>query len=172
MTKERTAVETLLPQEKDAFVSALETIKILEQNEFETYSIVKHRETQEHFLRYFLVHINLMEGGRRNEHDHFLPLDSDDVLGLMFGEEKTYHFPHNWRSPYLRTGNDNRIIPFDPTQNYELEEEARAELAMLEELEQYKERMMNTEGMSAEERERLTREYFEKLDEILKKPEE
>jgi hypothetical protein len=164
-------VETLLPQDKNDFVSALETIKVLEENEFETYSIVKHRETQEHYLRYFLVHINLMEGGRRNEHDHFLPIDSDDVLGILLGEQM-YHFPDNWRKTYLRSGNDSRIIPFDPTKNYGLEEEAQAELAMLAELEQYKQQMMNAEGLSVEEREKLTREYFLKLDEILKKPKE
>lgn len=164
-------METLFPHEKDAFISALETIKELEHSEFETYSIVKHCETQQHYLRYFLVHINLVEGGRRNEHDHYLPVDSDDVLGLLFGEQ-SYHFPDNWRKPYLRSGNDNRLIPFDPSENYDLEEEARAELAMLEQLESYKNQWMNAENLSVEEKEKLTREYFQKLDQILKKPEE
>lgn len=165
-------METLLPHDKDAFIQALETIKVLEQNDFETYSIVKHGETQQHYLRYFLVHINLVEGGRRNEHDHYLPVNSDDVLGLLF-DEQAYSFPDNWRRPYLRSGNDNRLIPFDPTENYDLEEEAQAELAMLEQLEAYKTQwLMNADQLSAEEKERLTREYFQKLDQILKKPEE
>ncbi|MCI1113852.1 hypothetical protein MOQ26_22845, partial [Stenotrophomonas maltophilia] len=64
-------------------------------------------------------------------------------------------------------------IPFDPTENYDLDEDAAAaELAMLEKLEQFKAQWMNSEELSAEEKEKLTREYFRQLDEILKKTEE
>ena len=164
-------MNTLLACEKDEFLSCIETVKELETSEFETYSIVKHTETGEHYLRYFLSHINLSEGGRRDNYDHFLPLDSDDVHGLMFGDQD-YHFPENWRSSYLRSGNDNRLIPFDPSENYDLEEEAAAELAMVEKLEQYKAQWMHAENLTAEEREKLTQEYFAALDKILKKPEE
>lgn len=164
-------MEPLLPRDKDQFTSALETVKELEQTDFETYSIVKHRETNQHYLRYFLSHINLSEGGRRDDYDHFLPIETDDVLGFIFGEQP-YRFPDNWRSPYLRSGNDNRLIPFDPSENYDLEEDAKAELEMLAELEEFKQKWMNTENLSQEEKEKLTREYFEKLDEILRKPEE
>jgi hypothetical protein len=163
-------VEPLLPRDKDAFISALETVKVLEQGEFETYSIVKHRETNEHYLRYFFSHLNLMAGGRRDEYEHFLPIGTDDVLGFIFGEQP-YRFPENWRSPYLRSGNDSRLIPFDPSENYGLEEEAQAELAMVAELEQYK-RKMSDPGLSKEEREKLTREYFQQLDKILRNPQE
>jgi len=163
-------VDPLLPCDKDAFISALETVKILEQNDFETYSVVKHRETNQHYLRYFFSHLNLMAGGRWDEYEHFLPLQTDDVLGFIFGE-MPYRFPENWRSPYLRSGNDNRLIPFDPSENYDLEEEAQAERAMLAELEQFKKRMSDP-GLSQEERERLTREYFQQLDKILQKPQE
>jgi len=153
-------VDTLLPRDKDEFLDCLETVKVLEQSEFETYSIVKHTETQQHYLRYFLIHIKWMEGGQRDEYDHFLPIDSDDVLGYLFGEQP-FQFPDNWRRPYLRSGNDNRLIPFDPTENYDLAE-----------LENFKQQMLNAENLSAEEREALTRDYFAKLDQILKKPEE
>ncbi|MFJ9497109.1 hypothetical protein [Brevibacillus centrosporus] len=162
---------TLDAREKDEFLSSLEKIKELEQSEFETYSIVKNRETGDHYLHYFLSHLNLSAGGRRDDYDYFLPLDSDEVLGLMFGEQP-YHFPDHWRNPYLRSGNDNRLIPFDPSENYDLEEDAAAELAMLAQLEQFKEQWMNAENMSAEEKEKLTREYFAQLDKILNKPEE
>ncbi|EJL41263.1 hypothetical protein BAG01nite_15010 [Brevibacillus agri] len=164
-------MDALLAREKDEFLSCIETIKELESSEFESYSIVKHTETGEHYLRYFLSHINLSEGGRRDNYDHFLPIDSDDVLGLMFGEQP-YRFPENWRSPYLRSGNDNRLIPFDPSENYDLDEEAAAELAMVEQLELYKQQWMNAETMSAEEKEKLTKQYFAELDKILKKAEE
>ncbi|MBY0051416.1 hypothetical protein P4U99_08310 [Brevibacillus agri] len=164
-------MDALLAREKDEFLSCIETVKELESSEFESYSIVKHTETGEHYLRYFLSHINLSEGGRRDNYDHFLPIDSDDVLGLMFGEQP-YRFPENWRSPYLRSGNDNRLIPFDPSENYDLDEEAAAELAMVEQLELYKQQWMNAETMSAEEKEKLTKQYFAELDKILKKAEE
>ncbi|RNB58431.1 hypothetical protein EDM57_06815 [Brevibacillus gelatini] len=164
-------MDALFAREKDEFLSCIETVKELESSDFETYSIVKHTETGEHYLRYFLSHINLSEGGRRDDYDHFLPLDSDDVLALMFGEQP-YHFPDNWRSPYLRSGNDNRLIPFDPSENYDLEKEAAAELAMVERLELYKQQWMNAENLSAEEKEELTRQYFAELDKILKKAEE
>ncbi|MGZ0052987.1 hypothetical protein [Brevibacillus gelatini] len=164
-------MDALFAREKDEFLSCIETVKELESSDFETYSIVKHTETGEHYLRYFLSHINLSEGGRRDDYDHFLPLDSDDVLALMFGEQP-YRFPENWRSPYLRSGNDNRLIPFDPSENYNLEKEAAAELAMVERLELYKQQWMNAENLSAEEKEELTRQYFAELDKILKKAEE
>lgn len=164
-------MDTLDAREKDEFASCLETIKELSHSEFEMYSIVKHRETGDHYLHYFLSHINLSEGGRRDDYHHFLPLDSDDVLGLMFGEQE-YRFPDYWRRPYLRSGNDNRLIPFDPSENYDLEEEAAAELAMLQQLTQFKQQWMNAENQSAEEKEKLTRAYFAELDKILKKPEE
>ncbi|KQL49077.1 hypothetical protein AN963_04685 [Brevibacillus choshinensis] len=164
-------MDTLDAREKEEFLSSLETIKELEHSEFETYSIVKTKETGEHYLHYFLSHINLSEGGRRDDYDHFMPIDSDDVLGLLFGEQP-YRFPDHWRNPYLRSGNDNRLIPFDPTENYDLEEEAAAELAMLEQLELFKQQWMNAENLSAEEKEKITKEYFAQLDKILQKPEE
>ncbi|WP_235615823.1 hypothetical protein [Brevibacillus reuszeri] len=167
--KDDTIMDSLLPRDKDEFISCLETLKELEKSEFETYSIVKNPETGEHYLRYFLSHINLSEGGRRDDYDHFLPIDSDDVLGYMFGEQ-AYRFPENWRSSYLRSGNDNRLIPFDPSENYDLEEEAAAELAMLEQLEQFKQQWADSENLSAEEREKLTKEYFAALEKILKQP--
>ncbi|WP_253901634.1 hypothetical protein [Brevibacillus sp. HB1.3] len=167
--KERDDMDDMQAREKDKFLSCLETIKELSKSEFETYSIVKNTETGEHYLHYFLSHINLSEGGRRDDYDHFLPIESDDILAIMFGEQP-YQFPENWRSAYLRSGNDNRLIPFDPSENYDLDDAAAAELAMLEKLEQYKEQMMNADNLSPEEREKLTKQYFAELDKILKKP--
>ncbi len=159
-------MDIFIPSSKREFTSRLETIKELEQTDFETYRIVKDRETGQHYLQYSFLHINLSEGGRRDEYDHFLPLESDDVLGLMFGEQP-YHFPDHWRSAYLRTGTDDRLMPFDPSENHDLEEAAEAERAMLEKLLQYKQ-----EWTSAEDKERLTRELFRELDDLMKKKED
>jgi hypothetical protein len=158
------AVEQLFPTSRREFRSRLETVKELEQTDFETYRIVKDRETGQHYLEYAFVHINLSEGGRRNEHEHFLPLESDDVLGFLFGEQP-YRFPENWRRPYLRSGTDDRLMPFDPRENHDLEEEAETERALLEKLIKYKQ-----EWQSAGDKERLTQKLFDDLDDLMKKP--
>jgi flagellar biosynthesis/type III secretory pathway chaperone len=159
-------VELSFPQQKQEFLSRLETLKELEQTDFETYSLVKDRESGQHYLRYSFTHINLSEGGRRDEYHHFLPLQSDDVLGLMFGEQP-YRFPDHWKTTYLRSGTDDRIMPFDPSENHDLEEAAKTEQAMLAKLLQYKQEWMETD-----DKERLTRQLFSELDELMKKPED
>lgn len=164
-------MDPLQPRKKEEFLAGLEIVKELEKNEFESYSIVRDRESGQHYLHFFLSHINLSEGGRRDNYDHFLPLASDDVLGFIF-EEQPYHFPDHWRSPYLRSGNDERLVPFDPSENYDLEADAAAELAMVEKLEAFKQQWALAENMSPQEKEKLTMEYFRQLDKIFQKPEE
>jgi hypothetical protein len=141
-------------------------VKELEHTDFETYSIVKNQATGQHYLRYSFTHLNLFEGGRRDEYDHFLPLESDDVLGILFGDQP-YRFPDHWRSPYLRSGTDERLMPFDPSENHDLKEAAEAERSLLAKLAQYK-----RQWQSADDKERLTRDLFHDLDDLLKKPEE
>jgi hypothetical protein len=159
-------VDFFIPSSKREFYARLETIKELEQTDFETYSLVKDRETGQHYLRYAFFHINLSEGGRRDEYDHFLPLQSDDVLGLLFGDEP-YHFPEHWKRTYFRSGTDDRIMPFDPSENHDLEEAAETERAMLAKLLRYKQ-----EWTTADDKERLTRELFRDLDDLMKKTDE
>ncbi|USG63758.1 hypothetical protein NDK47_16450 [Brevibacillus ruminantium] len=154
---------SLHPLDKRQFLSDLETVKELEQTDFETYSIVKNRETGQHYLRYSFSHINLSEGGRRDDFDHFLPLESDDVLAFMFGEQP-YHFPEHWHSAYLRTGTDERLMPFDPSENHHLEKDAEAELALFAKLQQFKQQWDH-----AKDKESLTRDLFRELDQIIKK---
>lgn len=156
-------MEHVFPLQKQEFLSRLETVKELEQTDFETYSIAKDRETGQHYLRYAFTHINLAEGGRRDQYDHFLPLESDDVLSLLFGNEP-YQFPAHWKRTYLRTGTDDRIMPFDPSENHDLEEAAETERAMLVRLLRYKQ-----EWMTAADKEQLTRELFRELDDLMKK---
>jgi hypothetical protein len=179
-------VDQLFPISRREFRSRLETVKELEQTDFETYRIVKDRETGQHYLQYTFVHINLSEapfgdlgvasqgsssaqnrhdeGGRRDEHEHFLPLESDDVLGFLFGEQP-YRFPENWRRPYLRSGTDDRLMPFDPSENHDLEKEAETERALLDKLIKYKQ-----EWQSAGDKEQLTKKLFDDLDDLMKKP--
>jgi hypothetical protein len=159
-------VDQLVPCNRQEFLSRLETVKELEHTDFETYSIVKNQATGQHYLRYSFTHVNLFEGGRRDEYDHFLPLESDDVLGILFGDQP-YRFPDHWRSPYLRSGTDERLMPFDPSENHDLKEAAEAERSLLTKLAEYK-----RQWQSADDKERLTRDLFHDLDDLLKKPEE
>jgi hypothetical protein len=155
----------LFPSSRREFLSRLETVRELEQAEFETYRIVKDRETGQHYLQYTFIHLSLSEVLSRDpgtEHAHFLPLESDDVLGLLFGEQP-YRFPEHWRRPYLRSGTDDRLMPFDPSENHDLEREAETERALMDKLLTFKQ-----EWQSAGDKERLTKKLFEELDELMK----
>ncbi|MET3289939.1 UNVERIFIED_CONTAM: hypothetical protein ABID98_002509 [Brevibacillus sp. OAP136] len=144
---------------KSAFIDKLDKIKELQATESETYAIAKDRTSGQHYLWYSLFHMNLSEG-RNDQFEHFLPLDSDDVLGFMFGEEP-YVYPTNWQKPYLRTGTDDRLMWFDPTENFNLEQEAQEEHALLDRLLQYKQ-----QWMEAKDKEELTRKFFADLDDL------
>jgi len=139
---------------KEAFMSRISRIKLLSEKEFDTYSIVKDEESGQHYLHYSFVHYNLSEGGRKDTYDYFLPLDSDDVIGFLFGEQP-FEYPENWKSTYLRSGSDDRLMYFDPTENFGLEKEAEEEQAILEALLRYKAEWNNTEDKEA-----LTKKLF------------
>lgn len=156
-------MEHAVPVSKKEFISRLETVKELERTDFETYSVVKDRETGQHYLHYSFMHIKLSEGGRRDDYEHFLPLDSDDVLSLLFGEHP-FHFPDHWKSTYYRSGTDDRLMPFDPSENHDLQKEAETELALLERLEEYK-----RQWEESSDKDRLTKNLFHDLDDLLKK---
>jgi hypothetical protein len=144
---------------KSGFIDKLDKIKELQATESESYAIAKDRESGQHYLWYSLFHINLSEG-RTDHFEHFLPLDSDDVLGFMFGEQP-YHFPADWQKPYLRTGTDDRLMWFDPTENFNLEQAADEEHALLDRLLQYKQ-----QWLESADKEELTRKLFHDLDEL------
>lgn len=146
---------------KSEFIDKLDKIKELQASESETYTIAKDRESGQHYLWYSLFHMNLSEG--RNDHfEHFLPLDSDDVLGLMFGEQP-FRFPADWKAPYLRTGTDDRLMWFDPTENFNLEQAAEEEHALLDRLLAYKRQFEH-----ANDKDELTRKLFNDLDDLKK----
>jgi hypothetical protein len=158
-------VEPVTPVRKDEFMERLETVKQLADSDFETYAVVKDRKSGQHYLHYAFRHINLSEGGRRDEYDHFLPLSSDDVLGILFGEQP-YRFPDHWRTPYLRSGNDNRLMPFDPRENHDLDDDARTEQEVFAKLLAYKEAWRESDDP-----ETLTRRLLGEIDRLLKKEE-
>ncbi|WP_426453943.1 hypothetical protein ACP26L_15960 [Paenibacillus sp. S-38] len=106
----------------------LETVRTLQENELEMYEIAKDKLTGEHYLHYSYLHRNLAgapgagAGGEEVFHQ-LLPLDSDDVLGVLFSEQP-YAYPQHWKRAFLRNGPEGHYVWFDPAY---AEEEAENE---------------------------------------------
>ncbi|WP_286885731.1 hypothetical protein [Aneurinibacillus sp. UBA3580] len=92
----------------------IEEVQLLQEKERERYALVKDTSTGEHYVRYTQHHLNLMEGGIEEVFDHLLPLDTDDVLAVVFGEQD-YTYPAQWTKTYLRGSNSDPYIWFDPS---------------------------------------------------------
>ncbi|HJV44854.1 MAG TPA: hypothetical protein VJ824_03915 [Bacillota bacterium] len=93
----------------------VETIKELVQNEMEFYEIIRDRETEEHYLHFAYLHLNIAEGGIKEIFHHILPLEAADVIGILYGEQE-YSFPDHWRTSYLRSGPDGGLVWFSPVE--------------------------------------------------------
>ncbi|MDT9724220.1 hypothetical protein DUZ99_04355 [Xylanibacillus composti] len=91
----------------------LETVKTLETSELEQYSIEKDRLTGEHYLLYAYVHRDAAPGMQEEVFHHLLPLESDDVLALVLGEQP-YTYPDHWHRSFLRDGPDGCLVWFSP----------------------------------------------------------
>lgn len=99
----------------EVLANRLETVKPLQQNELEAYEIVKDTTTGEHYLLYSYIHIAIADGGHKETYYHFMPLESDDVLGMMFGEQ-AFAYPDNWKKPFLRnSAEDDSYVWYDPS---------------------------------------------------------
>ncbi|WP_127584488.1 hypothetical protein [Paenibacillus koleovorans] len=113
---------------QDTLQERIEMIKALNGSENELYEIVKDRETGDHYLHYSYRHLHVGDGNEEFFHQ-LLPLDSDDVLAVMFGEQ-LYTYPEHWSKPFLRNGPDGTYVWFDPGElEPEAEQERRAEEA-------------------------------------------
>lgn len=104
---------------QDALQVRIESVKTLQADENELYEIVKDRETGDHYLHYSYRHLHVADGTEETFHQ-LLPLDSDDVLSYVFGEQ-SYRYPDHWTRAFLRNGPDGSYVWFDPS---ELQEEA------------------------------------------------
>lgn len=106
---------TDMNQVPDALLeSRLEEIKPLEGTEHEHYRIVKDRENGEHYLHYAYVHVDVAGQGVEEWYHQLLPLESDDVLGLIFGEQG-HAYPEHWHRTFLRNGPEGLYVWFDPS---------------------------------------------------------
>jgi hypothetical protein len=93
----------------------LEEVKVLTvpDRTHEHYRIVKDRETGEHYLHYACMHIDIAGTGEEEWLHHLLPLESDDVLALVFGEQ-SFTYPEHWHKPFLRSSSEGFYVWFDP----------------------------------------------------------
>ncbi|WP_232699329.1 hypothetical protein [Brevibacillus daliensis] len=148
---------------KSTFMQSLETVKILQNNELDSYRIVKDRNNGLHYLHYHTHHISLMAGGIREEYDNFLPLDDGEVMAILLDENTIYQFPEHWQRQYFRGGQDDRLMLFDPTESFADSDGAEEELALLETFLSYKKQFEE-----ATDKEAYTKEYFKKLEELQK----
>jgi hypothetical protein len=100
----------------------LKEIRVLEQLDTERYAIVKDDATGEHWLQYSYIHRNIAEDGTEETYHYLLPLESDDVLGILFSGQP-YRYPDVWRTPFLRNGPEDKYVWFDPEPAFESEDD-------------------------------------------------
>ncbi|MDB5055488.1 MAG: hypothetical protein JWM44_3538 [Bacilli bacterium] len=113
--RKSTRVHHLILQER------LEKVKELSQTDLEAYEIHKDKETGEHYLLYYYEHLNIADSNHRENYYHLMPLDTDEVLAIILGEEK-YVYPEYWHHAYLRnSAEDESYAWFDPAHVLEFE---------------------------------------------------
>jgi hypothetical protein len=130
--KEQKKIQTELLQQR------ITTVKELRQDELEMYEIAKDSDTGEHYLHYSYLHRNLADTGAPEVYHQLLPLESDDVLGLIFSEQP-YTYPDHWQKPFLRNGPDGFFIWFDPGQDEERSKNEAYGVLLSEKLKKFKE---------------------------------
>jgi len=84
----------------DLLQNRVETVQELLVSDLEQYEIVKDVETGEHYLHYAYLHINVAGGGVREYYHQLMPLETDDVLAIVLGEQ-AYTYPDHWRKPFF-----------------------------------------------------------------------
>lgn len=72
------------------FQSSLIPVKVLEETDFEIYTVVKHHESEQHYLHDQTHHHDFMTGGNHETYEYYLPLSTGQAMGLLFGRE-AYH---------------------------------------------------------------------------------
>ncbi|MCZ8515894.1 hypothetical protein O9H85_26550 [Paenibacillus filicis] len=120
----------------------LQTIRPLQQEEHEQYEIAKDRLTGEHYLHYAYLHRNFAAvgpgAGEAEVFHHLMPIDNDEVLGLLFNDEP-FLYPQHWTKPFLRNGPEGDYVWFDPSYVAEEEEDMAAAIRITEELARFRE---------------------------------
>ncbi|MFD0697093.1 hypothetical protein ACFQZT_23765 [Paenibacillus sp. GCM10027628] len=142
--------------------SRIITVKGLHQTELESYEVAKDQETGEHYLHYAYMHRDFTNTGEPETFHHLLPIDSDDVLGLVFGEQ-AFEFPANWNKPFLRNGPEGFYIWFDPAHEVEHQKDEAIAADLMQKLQMFREQgTVDPDSV---------RKLLEELDETRKKEE-
>ncbi|WP_442604085.1 hypothetical protein [Paenibacillus sp. KN14-4R] len=92
----------------------VQIVKELLDVNHEYYSVVKDSFTGEHYLHYAYMHLNVVEAGSEEQFHHLMPINEEDVMGLLFGEQP-YSYPKYWTRSFLRNGPSGYYVWFDPT---------------------------------------------------------
>jgi hypothetical protein len=109
----------------DLLQQRLMKVKELLQTKLESYEIHKDTQTGEHYLLFYYEHLLIADNNHKETYYHLMPLETDDVLALVLGEEP-FTYPENWTRPFLRNSSENdTYVWFDPAHQavYETNEE-------------------------------------------------
>lgn len=83
----------------ETIASRIVPVKELLQTDLDLYEVSKDAETGEHYLHYAYMHRDFSNTGEPESFHYLLPIDSDDVLGMIFGEQG-YAYPEFWRKAF------------------------------------------------------------------------
>jgi len=119
----------------DLLQQRMKTVKELHADEFESYDIMKDEETGEHYLHYAYLHRDVAAGGAEEQYHQLLPIDSDDVLGILFSDQG-YRYPEHWKKAFLRNGPSGAYVWYDPGDEDELRQSEQIGLDIAEKLKQ------------------------------------
>ncbi|SDN81561.1 hypothetical protein SAMN04487897_10519 [Paenibacillus sp. yr247] len=135
-------METSLSQQQkisaETIASRIISVKELLQTELDLYEVSKDVETGEHYLHYAYMHRDFKSTGEPESFHYLLPIDSDDVLGMIFGEQG-YAYPEHWHKSFLRNGPEGFYIWFDPSHVVQLSEDEAIAADLLKKLRTFKE---------------------------------
>lgn len=122
---------------RDELSERILTVKPLHHDEFRTYEIVKDQWTGEHYLYFIYSPLESKGKTEKERYDQFLPIENDDVLGILFSDQE-YRFPSGWTYSYLRNGPDDYYVWYDPSAHNEEEEDAAIGKLVAEKLKSFK----------------------------------
>jgi hypothetical protein len=122
----------------DLVQERLQLVKELGSDKLSGYTLMKDRITGEHYLHYAYMHRSFNSREPAEESFHYLlPIESDDVLGILFGEQG-YTYPEHWRHAFLRNGPIGTYVWYDPDGEVGEEESAAMAREIQERLQQFK----------------------------------
>ncbi|MEW9698798.1 hypothetical protein [Paenibacillus sp. SI8] len=122
----------------ETIASRIISVKELLQTDLEMYEVAKDQLTGEHYLHYGYLHRDFTNTGEPESFHYMLPIDSDDVLGLVFGEQG-FAYPDHWHKPFLRNGPEGFYIWFDPSHEEEQTQDDAIAADLLQKLKAFRE---------------------------------